>query len=235
MPRIQQALHTGLLGAIVVLGASAPLPGTAAADPGGTRTYRVTIENLTPSNGGGASQVLSPALALAHAGGFHLFEVGQRANQAVEDVAEDAIAATGFSLFGANPDVEAVVAGPSAPIPPGQSGSFEITTRRNATMLSLVTMLVNTNDAFTGLDAVQLTGGRQEYLTHAYDAGTEVNDQLKASIPGPCCGDTGRNGMTEHGVIAHHPGIHPGIGELSPAQWGWPGGPVARITVERVR
>ena len=83
-------------------------------------------------------------------------------------------------------------------------------------------MLVSTNDGFTGLDAVPLRGRKAEFLTMAYDAGSEVNDQLKASIPGPCCGDTGRHGVDEFGVITHHQGILPGVGDLDPAIWGWP-------------
>lgn len=244
----------------------------AQADAGGTRTYRVTIQNLTPARGGGASQVLSPALVLAHAPGFHLFRVGQPANQAVIDVAEDAITATGLATYSGNPEV-ANVAALGSPLPPGQTESFEFTIRGdadrpgeeahrarakasergaedrsegfdaergefsgNGVQLSLVTMLVSTNDGFTGLDAVQLPGKKAEYLTMGYDAGSEVNDQLKASIPGPCCGDTGRHGVHEFGVITHHQGILPGVGDLDPAIWGWPTqSPVARIIVERVR
>lgn len=209
------------------------IPGPALAQ--GAKTYRITIENMMPNRGGGASQVLSPALVLAHTQRIDLFEVGHPASQAVEDVAEDAIAATGLSAFGGHPEVESVMRAPGAPIPPGQMASFEITTQRNANRLSLVTMLVNTNDGFTGLDAVPLTGARMEYMVEAYDAGTEVNDQLTASIPGPCCGDTDRNGTPENGVIHHHPGIQSGTGDLDPAQWGWPMGPVARIIVERVQ
>jgi hypothetical protein len=211
------------------------LPMTAAeADRGGTRTYRVTIENRTPSRGGGASQVLSPSLVVVHGQRFDLFEVGTPAAPAVVDVAEDAILATGLSEYSNHPDVEHVGAH-GGPLPPGESHTFEIETHGSAHRLSLVTMLVSTNDAFTGLDAVQLGGGTQTYWTMAYDAGSEVNDQLRSSIPGPCCGDASRGGTDEHGVVAPHPGIAAGVGELDPARWGWPRGPVARITVERVR
>ena len=50
-------------------------------------------------------------------------------------------------------------------------------------------MLVNTNDAFTGLDSVQLRGKRSQLSRNAYDAGSERNNELKAFIPGPCCGN----------------------------------------------
>ena len=201
---------------------------------GGARSFRVTIENLTPQRGGGAAQVLSPPLVLVHTSRVRLFTVGQPANQAVIDVAEDAIATTGITRYTGDPEVESVAAY-GGPIPPGQKLEFEVTARGNANQLSLVTMLVNTNDGFTGLDAVHLGGDARTYWTVAYDAGSERNDQLKASIPGPCCGDTGRHGTDEHGVIAPHAGIVAGVGELYPAVWGWPPGPVAKITVARVK
>ena len=205
------------------------------ADPGGEKTYRITIENLTPDLGGGASQVLSPPLIVVHTRKADLFSVGEPANQAVADMAEDAVGATGIALLSGSPDVLSVEQ-PGAPILPGQSASYEVMTRGNAHLLSLVTMLVSTNDAFTGVDAVRLTGPGDEYYAMAYDAGSEVNDQLEANIPGPCCEDMGRNGTDEFGVITHHPGIQMGVGDLDPAMWGWDtAAPVAKITVERLR
>ena len=193
------------------------------------RTYRVTIENLT------SGQPISPALYVAHTRQVDLFEVGQPASQAVADVAEDAIAQTGINQLTGAPGVAAVGAGPSAPIGPRGRGSFEFTTQGNANVFSFVAMLVNTNDAFIGLDSVQLTGARQTFDVNVYDAGSEVNDQLASNIPGPCCGDTGRNGTNENGFIAPHPNIQAGVGDLSPAQYGWFPGSVARVTIERVR
>ncbi len=178
--------------------------------------------------------MLSPPLVLVHTSRFHLFTVGQPANQSVIDVAEDAIAATGLARYSGDLQVESVSA-PGAPLLPGQKFEFEVSANGNANELSLATMLVNTNDGFTGLDAVQLGGGTQTYWTMAYDAGSELNDQLRANIPGPCCGDTGRHGTDEHGVIAPHLGIVPAVGDLDPAKWGWPQGPVAKITIERTK
>ncbi|MEO7868263.1 MAG: spondin domain-containing protein [Candidatus Eisenbacteria bacterium] len=208
---------------------------SALADPAGTMTYRITVENLTPARGGGASQVLSPSLVLLHDGRANLFTVGQRANQSVIDVAEDAIGSTGIAAYNGDNGV-GFVGFLGSPILPGQSQSFEVSAPARFHQLSLASMLVNTNDAFTGLDAVQLTGGSNVYMTQAYDAGSEVNDQLRANIPGPCCGDTGRHGTDESEVIRHHLGILPGVGDLVPETWGWPtGSAVARITVERVK
>ncbi|MEO5616999.1 MAG: spondin domain-containing protein [Candidatus Eisenbacteria bacterium] len=207
----------------------------ALADQGGTKRYRITVENLTPARGGGASQVLSPTLVLLHDGSVDLFTVGERANQSVIDVAEDAIGSTGIATYSGDQGV-GFAGYLGSPTPPGQSQSFEVTAQARFHQVSLVTMLVNTNDGFTGLDAVQLSGPSHVYLTKAYDAGSEINDQLRASIPGPCCGDSGRHGTDESEVIRHHRGILSGVGDLSPETWGWPvDSPVARITIERVK
>ncbi len=218
-----------------ILLASLMAPTTALADAGGTKTYRITVENLMPARGGGASQVLSPSLVLVHDAGVDLFSVGQIANQSVIDVAEDAIGATGVAAYSGNPGV-GFVGFLGSPIPPGQSQSFEVNAPARFHQLSLVTMLVSTNDGFTGLDAVRLGSRSDAYMTQAYDAGSEQNDQLIASIPGPCCGDTGRHGAGESLPIRHHAGILVGVGNLDPATWGWPTeSPVARITVERLK
>ena len=227
------ALFTLILVSSLALPARAAREGDRGMDK--SRTYRVTIENLTPNRGNGASQVLSPALVVAHTRRLQLFSPGQPASPAVADVAQDAIAATGISMFSGNPEVVFVGAAGGAVLPGGRT-TFEFSTHGKARFLSLVTMLVNTNDGFTGLEGVRLKGRVQEFYVKAYDAGSEVNDQLKASIPGPCCGDTGRHGTAEHGVIEEHRGILPGVGELDPAVWGWPtGSAVAHITVERLQ
>ena len=92
-------------------------------------------------------------------------------------------------------------------------------------------MLVNTNDAFTGLDALRL-GGRGATLERmAYDAGSERNNELRGFTPGPCCNHPFVRDP-EGELIRPHQGIT-GIGELDPALYGWED-PVARFTIQRV-
>ena len=97
--------------------------------------------------------------------------------------------------------------------------------------LSMVTMLVNTNDAFTGLDSVRLSGHGTSLETMAYDSGSEVNNELKTHIPGPCCGSPFVR-APEGELIRTHEGIV-GRGDLEPGLYDWPGA-AARITIERV-
>ena len=96
---------------------------------------------------------------------------------------------------------------------------------------SLVTMLVNTNDAFTGLDSLRLRGRGETRSTMAYDGGSEKNNELKSHIPGPCCGSAFVRDP-EGALIRPHDGIT-GVGQLTQALYDWDG-PAARIAIERV-
>ena len=94
-------------------------------------------------------------------------------------------------------------------------------------------MLVNTNDAFGGLDGVRLPHrGEKVYYIRAYDAGSELNSELASDIPGPCCGSPGQ-GSDEHRRIRHHAGIT-GAGDLDTDDYGW-NDPTAKLTVTRIK
>jgi hypothetical protein len=114
---------------------------------------------------------------------------------------------------------------------PGTAATYTVSARGPYARLSLLTMLVNTNDAFTGLDSVRLRGRERVVYTRAYDAGSERNNELAAFIPGPCCGNPFVRDP-EGALVRKHPGIQGGA-DLDPAVYGW-SGPVARITIERV-
>ena len=103
-------------------------------------------------------------------------------------------------------------------------------TAKPGDVLSAGTMLIQTNDGFTGLDSVPLTDSDMD--TVAYDAGTEVNTELAADVPGPPFG--GKN----HGPdpspkepITMHPGIT-GNADVTP-DFKWTG-PVAHFTIRAV-
>jgi hypothetical protein len=81
-------------------------------------------------------------------------------------------------------------------------------------------MLVNTNDAFTGLDSLRVHGKGAVIDAIAYDAGSERNNKLAAFIPGPCCNKPFVRDP-EGALIRPHDGIT-GIGDLDPAVYGWP-------------
>ncbi|MFQ5676024.1 MAG: spondin domain-containing protein [bacterium] len=197
---------------------------------GSGATYQVTLENLTPATGPGASQVISPPVLASH-GHFHIFRVGALASVELAQVAEDAVNGPLVELLGNSAQVYDVVQGGGV-IPPGSSDSFVIRVKRGFNRLSLVAMLVNTNDGFVGIDQVQVPlSGSAVYYLQAYDAGSEKNTELKSDIPGPCCGNPGVRVPT-HERVAPHPGIL-GVGDLDPEVYGWTG-PAAKLTISRV-
>jgi hypothetical protein len=78
---------------------------------------------------------------------------------------------------------------------PGQSETLMLSTGTADVRLTLATMLVNTNDAFTGATG-QTLGGLEpgdDFVIYGgtYDAGTEGNSETAASVPGPASGGTG--------------------------------------------
>ena len=105
--------------------------------------------------------------------------------------------------------------------------------------LSVAAMLIPTNDGFFALNGAAGPRGDQTVtlFSPAYDAGSERNDELCASIPGPFfaeCGGPGGGGKPGggEGFVHVHAGIH-GTGNLNAAQRDWRN-PVAEIAIRRV-
>ena len=223
--------------ASLVLAAGVLVAGPASADDdedarGGAKTWRVTITNLTPPGPGApGAQPLSPPLFVVHSRDADVWSVGDIASHGVAAIAEDANNAPLESALSQLDGVKTVLTGAGGPIPSGQSRSFMIETEGRFSKLSLVTMLVNTNDAFTGLDSVRLRGQGTAIETMAYDAGSELNNELTTHIPGPCCGNAFVR-APEGELIRPHEGIV-GSGDLDATLYDWPGA-AARITIERV-
>ncbi len=234
------------LGLLVLAGAS-----RASADDGDEarsadrmRTYQVTIANKT------TGQWLTPAVVATHRQPLDVFTVGRRARFEVKEIAENGNVTPLLDLANASRFVSSVqlVPSPSGPpaIGPGAHVTFEINADDGARFLSWVSMLICTNDGFTGLDAVRLpvrVGHTATFRTAAYEAGTERNTEAWADLVPPCAqltgfGDQGGTGtsdsaLAEGGVIRIHRGIT-GIADLVPGMHGWTN-PVATVTVTRTR
>lgn len=166
-------------------------------------SYQISLTNIT------AAQPFSPPAALLTNGNYKAWSTGEAASVALEQLAEGGDASALIADQSTQPNFLG-----SSPIPPGGNLSFELTvqdeTMRN---LTLATMLVNTNDAFTGLSAIDLgtmeTGDKRVYLTQAYDAGTENNLETAGTIPGPVDGGEGFNAARDDvtSVVTFHGGI----------------------------
>jgi hypothetical protein len=102
-------------------------------------------------------------------------------------------------------------------------------------------MLIPTNDGFFAVNGVEAPEGNRTLtvFSPAYDAGSEVNDELCASIPGPDfveCGGPGGGGKPvggEEGYVHIHRGMH-GVGDFNASARDWRN-PVAQIVIQRVR
>jgi hypothetical protein len=224
-----------LLGLAVVAG-TAFVVGPASADGeragNATRTWRVTITNLTPPGPDQhGSQPLSPPLFAVHNKGADVWSVGDIASHGVAAIAEDANNPVLQNALLKLPGFKSVFTGAGGGIPSGATRSYLVESTGTHDRLSVVTMLVHTNDAITGLDSVRLVGGGSSHETIAYDAGSEVNTERRAHLPGPCCGNPFVR-VPEGDVIRPHEGIT-GRGDLSPALYDW-SEPSARIVIERV-
>ena len=80
-------------------------------------------------------------------------------------------------------------------------------------MCSSDLMLVNTNDAFSGINAMELdqleSGHTRVVYSYALDAGTEANSELAGTIPGPADGGEGFNAIRDDvtSVVTSHAGV----------------------------
>ena len=210
------------LAALAMLGLLAGCGGSDHDDPVEMRTLRVSVTNLT------ANQPLSPVLVSLHRG-EPAWRAGAPASAALERLAEGGDgSALAAELAAAGGIVDA---SGSAPVAPGGRDSFELRfPAADDAVLTVATMLVNTNDGFTGLHGVRLRAGHTVSVrVNAYDAGSEMNNQLASHIPGPAGGSPFVRDP-EGAVIQMHPGLVPGVGDIDTSVYGWTG-PVAKITV----
>ncbi|MDH3694089.1 MAG: spondin domain-containing protein [Gammaproteobacteria bacterium] len=211
-----------------------------------TNTATVEITNITHGS------YFTPLLVVAHHRNIDLFEVGEAASVALEKVAEagDVVDLQGIAEgLGASVDIAN-----DTPLGPGETATAEVSITGGNRRISVVAMVLPTNDAFVGLDSVRVPPRHRNhiFLARAYDAGTEVNDELLApgepgatgpGIPGDPTGQAGGGGTGATTVeLNTHIHVHPGvvgdndptggISDLDSAIHNWQN-PVARIVISR--
>ncbi len=195
--------------------------------------YEVTITNLT------RGQQFTPILVASHKEGVSLFTLGQPASSQLATLAEEGDTKPLTALLKARPDVHQVIDS-GALLNPGASVTLIVDTNGAFDHVSVAAMLIPTNDAFFAINGVKGPEGNNAPLTlfsSVYDAGSERNDELCASIPGPFfaeCGGPGGGAKVGggEGFVHIHAGIH-GIGNLDPAQRDWRN-PAAKVTIRRI-
>ena len=163
---------------------------------GGKPLYEVTITNVTKG------QTFTPQLVATHDSSVSLFELGEPASLPVEILAEAGdTAALTEALQSLGRHVGDVTTIPGL-LGPGQTISVTVEAHGFQRYLSVIAMLIPTNDNFFAVNGMRLPiWGETTTHSVAYDAGTEANDQNCAHIPGPQCGGAGEG---------HSPGPNPG-------------------------
>ncbi|MCO4799738.1 MAG: spondin domain-containing protein [Colwelliaceae bacterium] len=165
--------------------------------------YEITVSNLT------YAQPMSPIAVILHDEG-NFWTIGEPSSLALETLAESGDNASFIAE-------SIVLSGESGTgmLLPGMSETIEISITDNQPgYLSLATMLVNTNDAFTGINAIELNnllaGESISVTTRSYDAGTEKNSELMSTIPGPASNGAGE-GFNEMRDDLDKVGMHAGV------------------------
>lgn len=134
----------------------------------------INVQNLTQGI------YFTPVLAVAHTPENSLFEVGEAAIPELQEMAEGGslagLATVGDAIAADYANVDGLTA-------PGTTSSISLTNADGNSVLSIVGMILPSNDGFIGLDnwAIPTEPGTYTVYLNAYDAGTEANDEIRGS------------------------------------------------------
>lgn len=156
--------------------------------------FEITVTNLTNA------QPLSPVAIMLHNTGFHSFIDGETSSTALEVLAEggDNSAVLAEAEAAQQHIATASTDGPVPPSAISPSVSLSVPADQLEDLrLSVISMLVHTNDAFTGTNAANVSGmavGETRTMNGpTWDSGTEANSETRATMPGPDFGGEGFN------------------------------------------
>jgi len=210
--------------------------------------FSVSVENLT------RGIHFTPLLVAAHTDGTALFSAGSAASAELQAMAE------GGDISGLETMVDGLgatrVSNPaSGLLVPGASTTANLNTDGTSNdSLSIVGMMLPTNDGFVGLNAIEIPteAGTYTFYANGYDAGTEANDEIRGSgavgesgfpAPGPIdtgalsagTGGTGVNATAESFVHIHRGALGDtnsaaGESDLDSTVHRWLN-PIAKITI----
>ena len=213
--------------ALTAAAVSGLLMSSTAATADGPASYHVTVTNITNSIN------FTPILVASHRKGVSLYELGSAASDELTAIAEGGDIAPLSAVLQDDPRV-ADVQDSGDLLGPGESVTVTVSATHGAHNISMASMMLPTNDGFIALNSVKAPRhGTVTYYSPGYDAGTEPNDELCISIPGPTCGGEGPSpGAGGEGYVHINRGIH-GIGDLPPDVYDWRNA-VAKITISRV-
>lgn len=153
-------------------------------------TVDISITNLS------YSMYFTPLLVSAHPTGTNLYALGEEASAEMQAMAEggaiDGLVSVVDSIGGLN------MANPAEGLlPPTATASIADFDTEENNRLSIVAMILPSNDGFVGLNAwpIPETPGTYTVYLNAYDAGTEANDEILNSDTGGMPGVAGMPGI----------------------------------------
>jgi hypothetical protein len=240
---------SALVSLVVVVIATATVACTHHGGGGGSPSpmYEVRLVNVA------RNQWLTPPVVAVHDRSVDLYTPGQKASLGVAQIAENGnVEPLVGSLTGARgvASVMVAVSAEEPPLAPGEETTLTMSGRGFADRISLVSMLICTNDGFTGIDGSPLpthVGQSREFFGSDFDAGSERNTENLADMVPPCqalngvaddeaAPGTGMSNpdLAEGSVIRDHPGVT-GSGDLTAAAHGWDTEqPIIKVVVTRV-
>ncbi len=150
----------------------------------------------------------TPLLVSAHNKGAKIFMVGSAASANLQAMAEGGdISGLVSDLTTAGANSQENPAG--GLLAPGASTTTSLSTATGNDYLSVVAMMLPTNDGFVAMNGVKIptTPGTYKYELNAHDAGTEANTEKTADIPALANG-TGGTGLAtaSEGFVHIHRG-----------------------------
>lgn len=136
----------------------------------------VTVQNLT------AGLYFTPLYVVAHTPDASLFEIGESASTELQEMAEGGSIGSLVAL-GDSINANAVANPAGGLLAPATSTTATFSNNDGNTVLSVVAMVLPSNDGFAGLDnwEIPTEPGTYTVYLNAYDAGTEANDELRGS------------------------------------------------------
>ncbi|MDB3935271.1 CHRD domain-containing protein [Granulosicoccus sp.] len=180
----------------------------------------VSFRNLSDA------QPMTPPVVILHnapdsGNGIRYFEVGATVGEEVRQIAENGninplvVGAQGQIETGRVSAVVTAVPEEGGELLPGASSSVNLALDATDQVLSVVAMVVCTNDGFTGVDSMEVRDGT--FNPPVYDAGSETNvETLDYWVP--TCGTDIDLTDSENGVIT----LHPGQANAEDAQFNFP-------------
>ena len=187
-----------LLSSVVLLQGCGGKGGTGSVD---SKPYEFSIKVMNTTN----NQTFSPLTGLLHDSSVTVFMAGQPASNALENLAESG----SNSAFINDENMIDTVSG-KGKLKPGYDETIILKSSDKNVKLSLLAMLVNTNDAFISLNGIDLSALKKDeslrLSANVYDSGTENNSETSETVPG--MGGEGFNATRDD---ANFVSIHSGV------------------------